>query len=70
MTKIPFVLIYYVLFLTEDSLLRKTENAQTFILNHFQGTNPVHYNVKGWLKSARENPLARVAASVLQDSPK
>ncbi|XP_052800270.1 unconventional myosin-XVIIIa-like isoform X12 [Mya arenaria] len=54
-----------------DSLLRKASSlGNTFILNHFQGTNPVQYNASGWLKVCRENPIAKVATQVLQDSKK
>lgn len=60
--------MYFVLF-TEDSLLRKASSiGNTFILNHFQGTNPVQYNASGWLKGCRENPLIKTAIQVLQDS--
>ncbi|KAL4224255.1 TRAFAC class myosin-kinesin ATPase superfamily [Mactra antiquata] len=52
-----------------DSLLRKASSlGNTFILNHFQGTNPVQYNASGWLKVCRENPITKVATQVLQDS--
>ncbi|KAL5016328.1 hypothetical protein ScPMuIL_005917 [Solemya velum] len=54
-----------------DSLLRKASSlGNTFILNHFQGTNPVQYNASGWLKVCRENPVTRVATQVLQESKK
>ncbi|XP_052072228.1 unconventional myosin-XVIIIa-like isoform X4 [Mytilus californianus] len=52
-----------------DSLLRKASTlGNTFILNHFQGTNPVQYNASGWLKGCRDNPNMKVATQVLQDS--
>ncbi|XP_021349921.1 unconventional myosin-XVIIIa-like isoform X6 [Mizuhopecten yessoensis] len=54
-----------------DSLLRKASSiGNTFILNHYQGTNPVQYNASGWLKVCRENPQIKVATQVLQDSKK
>jgi len=54
-----------------DSLLRKASSlGNTFILNHFQGTNPVQYNASGWLKVCRENPITKIATQVLQDSKK
>ncbi|KAL3858074.1 hypothetical protein ACJMK2_012688 [Sinanodonta woodiana] len=54
-----------------DSLLRKASSiGNTFILNHFQGTNPVQYNASGWLKVCRENPVSKLATQVLQDSKK
>ncbi|XP_046385320.1 unconventional myosin-XVIIIa isoform X4 [Ischnura elegans] len=50
-------------------LLRKGPGGgDQFVLNHLQGTNPVLYSTTGWLKASRENPLTRVAASLLQDS--
>ncbi|XP_061197943.1 unconventional myosin-XVIIIa-like isoform X2 [Saccostrea echinata] len=53
----------------KDSLLRKASSlGNTFILNHYQGTNPVQYNASGWLKGCRENPLIKTAIQVLQDS--
>ncbi|XP_078338718.1 unconventional myosin-XVIIIa-like isoform X2 [Crassostrea virginica] len=53
----------------KDSLLRKASSlGNTFILNHYQGTNPVQYNASGWLKGCRENPLTKTAIQVLQDS--
>ncbi|XP_048747756.2 unconventional myosin-XVIIIa-like isoform X4 [Ostrea edulis] len=53
----------------KDSLLRKASSlGNTFILNHYQGTNPVQYNASGWLKGCRENPLVKTAIQVLQDS--
>lgn len=51
-----------------DSLLRKGSLGHTFILNHFQGTNPVQYNATGWLKVCRENAVSKIAIHVLQDS--
>lgn len=49
-------------------LLRKAAGNGQFILQHLQGTNPVMYTAKGWLKHSRENPVARAAVSVLQES--
>ena len=54
-----------------DSLLRKASTlGNTFILNHFQGTNPIQYNASGWLKCCRDNPNIKTATQVLQDSKK
>ncbi|XP_067682622.1 unconventional myosin-XVIIIa-like isoform X2 [Haliotis asinina] len=53
-----------------DSLLRKGSLGHTFILNHFQGTNPVQYNASGWLKACRDSPISKNATVVLQDSKK
>ncbi|XP_063927434.1 unconventional myosin-XVIIIa isoform X2 [Zophobas morio] len=51
-------------------LLRKAPGNNQFILQHLQGTNPVLYTAKGWLKHSRENPIARAAVTVLQESCK
>ncbi|XP_077996224.1 unconventional myosin-XVIIIa-like isoform X2 [Glandiceps talaboti] len=53
-----------------DGLVRQSPNKNCFILNHQQGTLPVEYNATGWLGLSRENPVTRVAATVLQDSSK
>ena len=37
-------------------------------LQHFQGTNPVSYDVTGWVRAAREAPASRAAASLLHES--
>jgi len=50
------------------ALLKRGTVPRTFIVSHFQGTNPVQYNVVGWLKSCRENPVSRSASTVLQES--
>ncbi|ELT98778.1 hypothetical protein CAPTEDRAFT_191825 [Capitella teleta] len=52
---------------TKESLLRRN-GAHSFTINHFQGTNPVTYSVKGWLRLCRENPVSRGVSSFLQDS--
>lgn len=51
-------------------LLRKAPGNNQFILQHLQGTNPVMYTANGWLKVSRENPVARAAVTLLQDSCK
>ncbi|KAK2173426.1 hypothetical protein NP493_876g01025 [Ridgeia piscesae] len=52
-----------------DALLQRGGNqGQMFTLNHFQGTNPVQYNVKGWLRACRENPVSRTVNAFLQES--
>lgn len=51
-------------------LLRKAPGNNQFILQHLQGTNPVLYSAKGWLKNSRENPVSRSAVTVLQESCK
>jgi len=50
------------------ALLKRGTVPHTFIISHFQGTNPVQYNVSGWLKACRENPVSRSAATMLQES--
>lgn len=51
-------------------LVKKGALPGQLVLRHLLGTNPVTYNVHGWLKCARENPVVRHAASLLQDSRK
>ncbi|KAJ8953630.1 hypothetical protein NQ314_007235, partial [Rhamnusium bicolor] len=51
-------------------LLRKAPGNNQFILQHLQGTNPVLYSAKGWLKHSRENPVSRAAVTILQESCK
>ncbi|KAJ8678757.1 hypothetical protein QAD02_014544, partial [Eretmocerus hayati] len=49
-------------------LLRKAPGNNQFVLQHLQGTNPVLYTATGWLKATRENPLAKSAVTILQES--
>ncbi|XP_046735172.1 unconventional myosin-XVIIIa isoform X1 [Diprion similis] len=49
-------------------LLRKAPGNNQFVLHHLQGTNPVLYTATGWLRATRENPVARSAITVLQES--
>lgn len=51
-------------------LIRKAPGNNQFIIQHLQGTNPVLYSAKGWLKFSRENPISRAAISILQESCK
>ncbi|CAH1113986.1 unnamed protein product [Psylliodes chrysocephalus] len=51
-------------------LLRKAPGNSQFIIQHLQGTNPVLYSAKGWLKYSRENPISRTAVTLLQESCK
>ncbi|XP_014238086.1 unconventional myosin-XVIIIa isoform X3 [Trichogramma pretiosum] len=51
-----------------QTLLRKAPGNNQFVLQHLQGTNPVLYTATGWLKATRENPLAKSAISLLQES--
>jgi len=50
------------------ALLKRCTVPHMFVISHFQGTNPVQYNVSGWLKACRENPVSRSSATVLQES--
>ncbi len=59
-----------ILMFTSGNLLRKGAHKHQILINHFQGTNPVTYNTKGWLKACRENPVSRTATGFLQDSHK
>ncbi|XP_015593289.1 unconventional myosin-XVIIIa isoform X3 [Cephus cinctus] len=49
-------------------LLRKAPGNNQFVLQHLQGTNPVLYTAIGWLKATRENPVAKSAITILQES--
>ncbi|XP_058804262.1 unconventional myosin-XVIIIa isoform X1 [Phymastichus coffea] len=49
-------------------LLRKAPGNNQFVLQHLQGTNPVLYTATGWIKATRENPFAKSAISILQES--
>ncbi|XP_026474112.1 unconventional myosin-XVIIIa isoform X3 [Ctenocephalides felis] len=51
-------------------LLRKAPGSLQFILHHLQGTNPVLYSSSGWLRGSRENPVSKMAISILQESTK
>ncbi|CAH2003073.1 unnamed protein product [Acanthoscelides obtectus] len=51
-------------------LIRKAPGNNQFIIQHLQGTNPVLYCAKGWLKYSRENPVSRTAIAILQESSK
>ena len=57
-------------YIVGDALIKAGTVPNSFILSHFQGTNPVLYNTKGWLKSCRENPVIRSVGEFLQDSKK
>merc|ERR1719370_2280662 len=52
---------------SEDPI-KKGPTENNFILQHFQGTNPVLYNAQGWLKSSRESPYSKSAVQLLHDS--
>ena len=51
-----------------EDLIKKGPTESHFILQHFQGTNPVLYNSKGWLKSSRESPNAKTSVQLLHES--
>ena len=53
-----------------NALLVQGKTDDTFVLNHMQGTCPVEYTVKGWLKACRENPAIRNATTFLQELPR
>ena len=52
---------------SERGIVRR-ESATSFSLRHFQGTNPLVYDTRGWLKACRENPVARNVSGVLCSS--
>nr|XP_026488065.1 unconventional myosin-XVIIIa [Vanessa tameamea] len=49
-------------------LIKKAPHNRQFILQHLQGTNPVLYDVTGWVKASRENPVIKKAHTLLQES--
>ena len=49
-------------------LLKKGPGEKQFLLQHFQGTNPVLYNAEGWLQASREDGAMKAAAFLLQES--
>ncbi|CAH2052418.1 unnamed protein product, partial [Iphiclides podalirius] len=49
-------------------LIKKAPHARQFVLQHLQGTNPVLYDVTGWVKASRENPVTKKAHTLLQES--
>merc|ERR1719192_2731466 len=53
---------------SSEDLIKKGPTESHFILQHFQGTNPVLYNSKGWLKSSRESPNAKTSVQLLHES--
>jgi hypothetical protein len=54
----------------DDGLIRRSRHYNHIVLRHCLGTNPVTYNVSGWLRQAQENPVTRGVLSLLQDSQK
>jgi myosin-18 len=51
-----------------QELLKKGPGEKQFLLQHFQGTNPVLYNAEGWLLASREDGAMKAAAFLLQES--
>ncbi|KAJ8712778.1 hypothetical protein PYW08_008082 [Mythimna loreyi] len=49
-------------------LIKKAPHARQFVLQHLQGTNPVLYDVTGWVKASRENPVTKKSLTLLQES--
>jgi len=66
-TEVTWCTVYSVVYVG-GALLKRGTVPHTFVVSHFQGTNPVQYNVSGWLKACRENPVLRSSAAVLQES--
>ncbi|XP_075983921.1 myosin heavy chain-like isoform X2 [Anticarsia gemmatalis] len=50
------------------ALIKKAPHARQFVLQHLQGTNPVLYDVTGWVKASRENPVTKKSLTLLQES--
>ena len=53
-----------------ERLFTSTPSNNELIIHHCHGTNSVSYNLDGWLKAARENPISRNASIVLTESQK
>ncbi|XP_014681276.1 PREDICTED: unconventional myosin-XVIIIa-like [Priapulus caudatus] len=53
-----------------DALVEPARLKSQFVVHHLAGTSPVLYSATNWLKAARENPVSRLASTVLQDSQK
>ena len=51
-----------------EDLLKKGPTDKQFVLQHFQGTNPVLYNASGWLQASREDVAVKAAGLQLQES--
>jgi len=58
----------YITVIDHQMLLRKAPGNNQFVLQHLLGTNPVLYTATGWLKATRENPVAKSAITILQES--
>ncbi|XP_031549200.1 unconventional myosin-XVIIIa-like [Actinia tenebrosa] len=54
----------------KQSWVKQGPRKDTFYVNHSQGTVPVLYNARGWLKLAREHSTTKQARGVLSDSSK
>lgn len=50
--------------------MKQGSQKDTFVINHCQGTLPVTYNARGWLKLAREHAATKQAHPLLADSSK
>lgn len=48
--------------------MKKGPTEKQFVLQHFQGTNPVLYNAAGWLQASREDAAVKAASNALQES--
>ena len=55
---------------SEDSWVKQGSLKDTFYINHCQGSLPVLYNARGWLKVAREHATVKQAHPILAESSK
>lgn len=53
----------------ETNVLKRAAGNGQFVLQHLQGTNPVLYSVKNWLKCNRESSSVSAAIGILASSP-
>lgn len=54
----------------KDSWVKQGSLKDTFYINHCQGSLPVLYNARGWLKVAREHATVKQAHPILAESSK
>ena len=51
-----------------EDLIKKGPGDKQFVLQHYQGTNPVLYNASGWLQASREDGAVKAAGNQLIES--
>ena len=65
------LLVFLIFFFPQGGTMLKSGTSETtFYLSHFQSRQPMLYNSRGWLKSAREHPTVKQAQALLSQSSK